>query len=174
MARKRNVLSVHDFAYSSAQGRRRLLQFLGSFDGQADKVSMHLPSSDPLVFDFARNCAAANTVLQARLIGAKAALEAGSSPYDFILNLKLKDKVCAWNQASFSVQSEGGVIRCKPSSGLTDVSMDSQTLVLLLSGSLSAQDAQRLGLAEGDSTALHALSSLAGERIPFMPGADYF
>lgn len=172
--KKENVLRVHDFAYSSPQGRAKLLQFLGSFQGQADKVKLHLPSDDPLVFDFARYIKPADTILQARLIDAQAALEAGSSPFEGRFNLKLEDGVCPWNSATLKIEIGEGRVSARASSASPDLRMNARTLVLLLSGSLSALDAQNLGLAEGDGAALRALASLAGEQRPFMPSADFF
>lgn len=171
---EKNILRVHDFAYSSAQGRDNLLRFLGSFEGQADEVTMHLASDDPLVFDYAHHSTAADTILQAKLINVQAALEGSSSPYEISFKFHLIDKICSWNNQTFALTFEGNQVSVEASSGSPDLSMKVSDLVLLLSGSVSARSLESLGRVEGDSNALRALASLAQERIPFMPRADFF
>ena len=170
---KPNLLNVHDYAYSSPQGRDNLLRFWGNFEGQAEVVRLHLPSDDPLLFDSAE-FVKRQTVVQARVVDVGAALTKLSSPHEAHFILRVKDDFCTWNNVTFDVTMEARQVEVKPTNKRADLTLDVRTLPLLLSGTLEANAAQRLGLIEGEVGAARALASLAGSRVPLLTKADFF
>ena len=170
----RSVLNVHDYAYSSPAGRRDLFAFLGSFHGQVDLVSLHLPNGEPRLLDWQAYVLKNDEALQARVVDVKLALEALPCPFETSFTLRVKDDFCEWNNQIFQVTlgEKNEVALAQGAS--PDLSLDVRTLALLLSGSLSAEAARRAGLVEGETEAVRALASLAGEQTSFMPLSDYF
>ena len=167
-----NRLTVKDYAYRTPAGRERLLRFWGSFQGQAEVVALHVPGDEPLLFDYARYIKHPDTVLQARIVDVKLALEALPGGDNASFTLSVTDDI--YDRQSYTVVTEDGRVSVTAFSGEPDLTLDAKTLALLLSGGLSAEAAFRYGRLEGDLSAAQALSSLAGKRLPFMAQADYF
>ncbi len=170
----RSVLNVHDYAFLSPAGRRNLFAFLGSFHGQVDVVSLHLPSDEPHLLDWQAYVLNNDEALQARVVDVKLALEALPCPSETSFILRVEDDFCEWNNQIFQVTlgEENEVALAQGAS--PDFSLNVRTLALLLSGSLNAEAARRAGLLEGNTKVARALVSLAGERTSFMPLSDYF
>ena len=170
----RSVLNVHDYAFLSPAGRRNLFAFLGSFHGQVDMVSLHLPSDEPHLLDWQAYVLNNDEALQARVVDVKLALEALPCPSETSFILRVEDDFCEWNNQIFQVTlgEENEVALAQGAS--PDFSLNVRTLALLLSGSLNAEAARRAGLLEGNTKVARALVSLAGERTSFMPLSDYF
>ena len=171
---ERSVLNVHDYAFLSPEGRHNLFAFLGSFHGQVDRVSLHLPNGEPHLLDWQAYVLKNDHVLQARVVDVKIALESLSSTRETSFTLRVADDFCEWNNQTFAVTlgEKNEVVLAQTSS--PDLSLDVRTLALLLSGSLNATEARRAGLLEGDVEVARALASLVGERTSFMPLSDYF
>ena len=170
---KPNLLNVHDYAYSSPQGRDNLLRFWGNFEGQAEVVRLHLPSDDPLLFDSAE-FVKRQSVVQARVVDFSVALTQLSSPQEAHFTLKVEDDFCPWNNATFEVKMNKEQVEVEPTNKSADLTLDVRTLPLLLSGTIEANAAERLGLIEGEVGAARALASLSGNRVPFLIKADFF
>ena len=171
---ERSVLNVHDYAFLSPAGRRNLFTFLGSFHGQVDRVSLHLPDGEPHLLDWQAYVLENDEALQARVVDVKIALESLSSTRETFFTLRVADDFCKWNNQTFAVTlGEKNEVALSQTSS-PDLSLDVRTLALLLSGSLSAEAVRRAGLLEGDVEVARALASLAGERTSFMPLSDYF
>ena len=170
---KPNLLDVHDYAYSSPQGRDNLLRFWSNFEGQAEVVRLHLPSDDPLLYDSAE-FVKRQSVVQARVVDVSAALGQLSSPQEIHFTLTIEDDFCTWNNTTFAVTMEAGQVEVAPTNKRADLTLDVRTLPLLLSGTIEADAAARLGMLEGELGAARALASLAGNRVPFLIKADFF
>ena len=169
------TLTVEDYAYSSPEGRSHLWRFVGSFHGQADRVRLHLPGDEPLLFDLQGYVEANRSSFQARVVDVPRALHGLFSKDTLSFTLKVHDDFCAWNDGVFGLElSPRGTKVEKVEAEDADVSLDVRALPLLLSGGVNARTAQRTGLAEGDLEYLEALTTLAGGRVPFMAKADYF
>ena len=171
---EQTVLEVHDYAYSSPAGRRDLFAFLGSFYGQVDVISLHLPSDEPRLLDWQAYVRKNTHALQARVVDVTLALEALPCPFETSFVLRVEDDFCDWNSQVFQVTLGEKNKVAQGQSTSPDLSLDIRALALLLSGSLSAEVARRAGMLEGDVEAASALTSLAGGRTSFMPLSDYF
>ncbi len=170
----RSVLNVHDYAFLSPEGRHNLFAFLGSFHGQVDVVSLHLPSGEPHLLDWQAYVHKNDEALQARVVDVKIALESLSSTRETSFTLRVADDFCERNNQTFAVTLGEKTEMALAQTSSPDLSLDVKTLALLLSGSLNATEARRAGLLEGDVEVARALASLAGERTSFMPLSDYF
>ncbi len=167
-------LNVHDYAFTSPAGRRNLFTFISSFHGQVDVIHMHLPSDEPHLLDLQAYVRRNTHALQARIVDVKLVLESLSSSSETSFTLRVEDNFCAWNNQTFAVTlAERNEVALSQTT-TPDLSLDIRTLVLLLSGSVSAAAARRSGLVKGDMGVARALTSLANERVPFMPLSDYF
>ncbi|MCA9836910.1 MAG: GNAT family N-acetyltransferase [Trueperaceae bacterium] len=173
-SRDPNRLVVHDYAYASPKGRETLLAFLAGFQGQADLVDLHLAANDPLYWQYASDYPRASNQMQARIVDVKSALEPLISFQDTSFLLQVHDPFCDWNHGTFRLIMDQGNLSVEPASGQADISLSISHLALLVSGTVSAQSAQMLGLFEGSLGAAKALSSLAAGFIPFMPRSDFF
>ena len=181
---KTQTLIVHDYAFATPAGRAELFRFLGSFYGQAELVSLHLPGDEPLAFDLQNYHTNELPGLQARIVDLPAALEPLTCSADKTFTLHLTDPFCPWNDGAWEVtlSPTGSAVTPAlepPAQGLDltsldTISLDVGTLTQLLCGALSGAAALRTGRAEGDASTVAALASLAGGRTPFMPGSDYF
>lgn len=175
--RERNAtqtLTVHDYAFASPAGREALFRFIGAFHGQADLISLHLPADEPLAFDIQRHHSNRVPLLQARVADLGAALGPLVSPTEASFALRVRDPFCAWNDGVFRVTLGPSGSTLAPSRETPQLSLDISTLTQLVTGALGAGAALRAGLAEGDIGVAQALTALSAERIPFMPGSDYF
>ena len=170
------TLTVKDYAYSSPEGRSHLWRFIGSFYGQADRVRLHLPGDEPLLFDLQGYVEANRSSFQARVVDVTRALSGLSCETALDFTLGVRDDFCEWNDGVFRLElSPNGVqVEKVGAAKNADVSLDVRALPLLLSGGVNARTAQRIGLAEGDLKYLEALTTLAGGRVPYMAKADYF
>jgi len=170
----RTELSVHDYAYTSPEGRARLLTFIGAFHGQAERVTLHLPADEPLLFDLQGYVTPDAPTLQARIVDVKLALEALPSTFVSTFVLRVRDDFCGWNDGTFQIEMSASGNRVTTAQASPDLTLDVRTLALLLSGGSSTHAAGRAGLLEGDMAAAGALGALSGGRRPFMPRSDYF
>ena len=106
------TLVVHDYAFASPAGRERLWRFVGSFYGQADLISLHLPSDEPLGFDLHRYHTNALPILQTRITNLQAALGPLSSA-EKTFKLRVDDP-CSPNDGVFHVAPRSGRQRRHP------------------------------------------------------------
>jgi len=167
------TLVVHDYAFSSPAGREQLWRFIGSFYGQADLISLHLPSDEPLGFDLHRHHTNALPILQARITNLQAALGPLKSA-EKTFELHVYDPFCNPNDGVFHVALAPTGSTVTRSSGTPDLSLQIGTLSQLVAGALSPAGAARAGLLEGDVEVAEALASLSARRVTFMPSSDYF
>ena len=167
------TLIVHDYAFASPAGRERLWRFVGSFYGQADLISLHLPSDEPLGFDLHRYHTNALPILQARITNLQTALGPLSSA-EKTFKLRVYDPFCILNDGVFHVALGPTGSAVTRSSGTPDLSLQIGTLSQLVAGALSPTGLVRAGLVEGDAAVAEALASLSAGRTTFMPSSDYF
>lgn len=170
------TLTVHDYAFSSPAGRAALFGFIGSFYGQADLVSLHLPQDEPLGWDLQNFHTNKLPILQARITDLRAALATLSSPAEQTLTLTVRDPLRPPNDGTFSVTltPDGGTVTAPAGQNNPALALDIGTLTQLVVGALRPDAALRCGLAEGDLAAAQALYALGGGRVTFMPSSDYF
>ncbi len=170
------TLTVHDYAFSSPAGRANLFRFVGSFYGQADQISLHLPQDEPLAWDLQTFHTNKLPVLQARITDLQAALGPLTSGLEQTLTLTVRDPLCAWNDGTFSVAltPAGSTVRAGNAPDTPTLALDIGTLTQLVVGALPPDAALRCGLAEGDLAAAQALYALGSGRVTFMPSSDYF
>jgi len=167
------TLVVHDYAFASPAGRERLWRFVGSFYGQADLISLHLPSDEPLGFDLHHYHTNELPALQARITNLQAALGPLRSA-EKTFELRVDDPFCSPNDGVFHVALGPTGSTVTRSSGTPDLSVQIGTLSQLVAGALSPAGAMRAGLAEGDVAVAEALASPSAGRTTFMPSSDYF
>ena len=171
---KAQTLIVHDYAFATPAGREQLFRFLGAFYGQAELISLHLPSDEPLAFDLQTYHTNELPILQARIVDVKAALEPLVSPVAKTFTLRVHDLFCEWNDGVLEVELGPSGSSVTPSHKTSTLALDISTLTQLLSSALSAAAAQRAGLLDGDIHVAETLASLSNGCVPFMPSSDYF
>lgn len=170
------TLTVHDYAFSSPAGRAALFRFVGSFYGQADRISLHLPDDEPLAWDLQTFHTNELPALQARITDLQAALGPMTSPLEQTLTLTVRDPLCTWNDGTFAVAltPAGNTVTAHTGQNDPALTLDIGALTQLVVGALRPDAALRCGLAEGDLAAAQALYALSGGRVTFMPSSDYF
>lgn len=170
------TLTVHDYAFSSPAGRAALFKFIGSFHGQANLISLHLPPDERLGWDLQNFHTNKLPILQARITDLQAALGSLSSPAEQTLTLTVRDPLCSWNDGTFAVTltPDGSTAREGRALNTPALALDIGTLTQLVAGALRPETALRSGLAEGDLAAAQALAALGGGYTTFMPSSDYF
>ena len=167
-------LLVRDLAYRSASGRERLFALLASFEGQVDRVRLHLPPGDPVALDRAAYSTANAPELQLRLVDLQAGLGSLSWPEPVSLTLRVVDADCPWNDGVFGIELGEDGAAVKPSSATPAASIGVRALTSLLCNAATPESLLADGLAEGSAAALAPLTrALAGHPV-FKPHADHF
>jgi predicted acetyltransferase len=175
-------LEVIDLGYASRAGRDRLFGFLASFEGQAARVTIDLPSSDPLVWDWAGwHPAAGRPTLMARIADLRVALAAlrwpptASADRDPVpvFTMRVRDAFAPWNEGTYRVEvgADGTTVAAATGS---ETDLDVRALPLLVSGAATPDAVRRAGLAEGEPRPLEALARLAAGRTPYQAPEDFF
>lgn len=168
------TLTVHDYAFTTPAGRERVFGFVGSFYGQVERVSLHLPNDEPLAFDLQRYHTNELPALQARIVDLAAALGPLTSDAEATLNVRVEDTFCPWNSGTFRLELGPNGTRVNPTGAEAETTLDVATLTRLVTGALTPAAALCAGLASGDTRALEILAALSRDTIPFMPSSDYF
>lgn len=168
------TLVVHDYAFASPAGREGLWRFVGSFYGQVERISLHLPQGEPLAFDLQRHHTNQLPLLQARVVDLGAALRPLRRPAEYHFTLGVRDPFCSPNDGAFEVTLGPTGASVAPSTRPPELSLSVGTLTQLLTGALSAEAAGRAGLLQGDGAVAQALAALGAGRTTFMPSSDYF
>ncbi len=170
------TLTVHDYAFSSPAGRAALFKFIGSFYGQANFISLHLPPDEPLGWDLQNVHTNKLPILQARITDLQTALGPLSSPLEQTLTLNVRDPLCPPNDGTFAVTltPDGTTVSKTVIPNAPALSLGIGTLTQLVVGALRPEVALRSGLAEGDLQAAQALAALSSGYVTFMPSSDYF
>lgn len=165
---------VRDLAYASPAGRVALLDFLGAFDGQVDRVSFQLPPDDPLVLDRVGRYAQARGTLQVRIADLAAAFAPFAPTTPGATTLAVRDEFCPWNDGTFALAwgPEGTHVERSKANPVASLSVTA--LPALLVGAMTAEAAVAVGWAEGDLDALRSVASLNGGRPPYASPADFF
>ncbi|MFW6053473.1 MAG: GNAT family N-acetyltransferase [Persicimonas sp.] len=166
-------LVVCDYAFESPRGRVEIFDFLNNFAGQVDTVRLQLPSDDPLVMEWSNFMVPHPHPLHARIVDAAGALTGWPAEDDLEFTVAVSDDVCAWNNATFRIEVAGGLTRASRVEEPPAVSVDVRGLAQILSGSVTAEAASRVGLASGAPEAVGALCGLS-RRPCHMSLADYF
>lgn len=168
------TLVVHDYAFSTPGGREGLWRFVGSFYGQVERISLHLPPDEPLAFDLQHHHTNQLPLLQARIVDLGAALRPLRSPAEHRFTLGVRDAFCSPNDGAFEIALGPTGSAVTPSARAPELSLSIGTLTQLLTGALGAEAAERAGLLEGDLAAARALTAPGAGRTTFMPSSDYF
>jgi predicted acetyltransferase len=168
------TLTVHDYAFRTPAGRERVFRFIGSFYGQADRISLHLPSDEPLALDVQNYHTNELPILQARIVDLGAALNPLESTVESTFTVRIRDDFCSWNDGVFKLTLTPSGTRVSHSDAQPEATLSVATLTQLVVGALSPTAALRAGLAEGHLQPIQTLAALGQGRIPFMPSSDYF
>ncbi len=172
----RATLKVRDMAYSSPAGRRRLFAFLAAFEGQVDRVRLHLPPGDPIALDRASYQTVHAPELQVRIVDLRAALSVLPWQEDASLTIRVVDKDCPWNDGTFDVElsGAGGATVTGSRSSDPDAALDVRALAALVTGAATPESLLADGWAEGSVAKLRPLGrALAGHPV-FKTHNDHF
>ena len=177
-------LRVIDSGYASAAGREALFGLLASFNGQSSTITIDVPASDPLAWDWAGwYPKAGRKTLMARVADVQSALGAlrarrpgadGDETVDLpAFTMGVRDAFAPWNEGSWRVTPgpEGCTVERVPNS---ETWLDVRGLTLLLSGAATPLAVRLAGLAEGDAVALSTLAALSAGRTPYQAVEDGF
>jgi len=170
----RSKLRVRDFAYASARGRELLFALLASFEGQVDRVRIHLPPGDPVALDRAAYATVNSPELQLRIVDLEAALTGLSWPRPTSLTLRVEDEDCPWNDGVFELElaEEGATVR--RSTARPDAALGVRALVALVCGAAAPASLLTDGWAEGAAESLEPLTGALARHPVFKPHADHF
>jgi predicted acetyltransferase len=166
-------LIVLDYAFETPAGRQAIFALMNNFAAQADTVRLQLATGDPLALEWSNFTVAHPHPLHARVVDAAAALTGLPAGRDVEFVIEVTDDFCAWNNANYLVDADGGQTRASTVDAPADVSVDVRALAQILSGSVTASATIRAGLAEGDAESISRLCRLTS-RPCFMPLSDYF
>lgn len=171
----RQILNVRSFGYSSPAGRAGLFDLLGAFEGQVDKVRVHLPPGDKVALDRAAYYTVKDAELQLRIVDLAAAIQDLDWPEPAKLTLGLADPDCPWNDGVFTVEvGPEGAAATPAHSREPDASMDIQALAALITGAATPETLIADGRAVGSAGKLRPLAqALAGYPV-FKPNNDHF
>lgn len=169
-------LFVHDFAYSSPAGRRRLWSYLASFAGQVEELLVMLPPGEPLTALYGDRYPQRMNGLQVRVVDLPAALTGLRAPVESGFTLALEDPGCPWQAGRWRVElgPDGCEVRPAPAGASADVAMGPLGLAAALFGAQDPGSMLATGTAEGSLEPLVALSGLLARHPVFMPRADHF
>lgn len=170
------VLHVVDAAWTDPSGRARVLAMLGAWRGQAGRVRLDLPETDPLALDEADAFGRPRTVLQARIVDVAAALAPLGSSRAAARGhavLRIVDPQCDWNDGVWSVELDETGSRARRSDATPEATLTIGGLAAVLGGVPPAA-VHAVGDAEGELAPLQALATLTDEQPPFLGRADHF
>ncbi len=167
-------LHVSDLAWATPAGRERLGRFLRSFEGQVERVHVHLPPGDALLLDATARHAVRTPLLQVRLVDMAAALAPLTAPRPSHWRLALEDEECPWNRGVFAMALGPEGCTVEPDDGPADARLHVRALAALLTGAATPELLLADGRADGDRRALHALAELMRGQPPFQTEIDRF
>lgn len=173
---REGTLHVVDAAWRDAAGRRRVLDLLGAWRGQVDRVLIDLPAGDPLARDETPHHAAPRAILQARIVDVAAAFRPLRGPRDAAPRvdvIEVDDSFCDWNAGRWRLRVEPEGCEATPTQAEAAVRVDVRGLAALLAGVPPAA-LHAAGLADGDPAALAPLAGTVASHPPFLGGADHF
>lgn len=169
-----NTLWATDVAYASAGGRGRLWRFLRAFEGQVERVRLHLPPGEPLLVDWQGRHGRRTPVLQVRVADVRAALTALRAPRQGLWRVRIHDELCPWNEGVFEMDLGPDGCTALPGSGRPDAELHVGALAALLGHAATPELMVADGRAAGELAALHALAELTRGQPPFVAEADGF
>ncbi|MDZ7702124.1 MAG: GNAT family N-acetyltransferase [Halobacteriales archaeon] len=159
------VLQVNDFGAPDDGAAVNLLRFLHRHEGQVDALRIHAPVDDQL-FDLVEDPRSVELTVRpgpmGRLVDVAASLEALSAPdgIEATVTLAVEDRLCDWNDGSFTVEAAGGAYHVERGAGDgPEASLPVGTLSRLAVGSVTAERAALAGGLEGDDAAVEALAA---------------
>lgn len=167
-------LRVSDLAWATPAGRGRLGRFLRAFEGQVERVHVHLPPGDALLLDASARHAVRTPLLQVRLVDVAAALAPLAAPRSSHWRLRLEDEECPWNRGVHAVTLGPEGCSVEPDNGPADASLHVRALAALLTGAAGPETLLADGRAEGEPKALHAVAALMRGQPPFQAAIDGF
>jgi predicted acetyltransferase len=174
---KPEVLVVRDFAYLSGAGRDAVLQFLAAFDGDFEKIRVHVPPGDSLLLDHGAWHTVRTPLLQVRVVDVVTALEQLRAPVAATFTLRVQDDDCGWNDGAFAVDlaPDGAEVRKLPDfAGDTDAALHVRALAALLGQAAPPESLLGDGRAEGSLPALRTVASTTAGHPPFTANVDYY
>ncbi len=167
-------LRVTDLAWATPEGRERLGRFLRSFEGQVERVRLHLPPGDRLLLDASARHAARTKLLQVRVVDVAAALAPLAAPRTSRWRLALEDDQCPWNRGVFDVRLGPEGCSAERGDGPADARLHVRDLAALIAGGAVPAVLLADGRAEGEPEALHALAELMRDQPTFQAEIDDF
>jgi predicted acetyltransferase len=177
-------LRVIDHGHATPTGRAALLGLLASFQGQASRVVIDVPSSDPLAWEWSTRSARrghrtpmarpADVPAALSRLRARRAADEGEEAFELeAFTLAVRDPVAPWNDGSWRVAPgpDGCLVE---RAARAEATVDVRGLTLLVAGAATPRAVRAAGLAEGLARPLEALAALAGGRTPYQSPEDSF
>jgi predicted acetyltransferase len=136
--RKDETIEIHDIAWVDYEAMIGMLQFIGMFEGAAEKLAMR--SSPEFVAElFWNNLYNIHTENQwmgmSRVVNVKRALELMKKPEeDGKFVIKVVDDFAAWNNNTYAVEYGGGDCKVSESTSNADIETSARALVHMILG----------------------------------------
>jgi len=165
-------LRVTDVAWSTPAGRQHLGRFLRAFDGQFERVRVHLPPGDAVLLDHEARHSVATPLLQVRVVDVATALAPLAAATPSRWRIAFEDGDCPWNDGVFDVRLTPDGCRMTPTRGSADARLDVRALCALVTGAAPASAVLADGRAEGEPQALRALAELMRGQPTFQAAVD--
>lgn len=170
------ILHVVDAAWTDPAGRERVLAMLRAWRGQADRVRLDLPATDPIAVNDAHAFGRDRTVLQARIADVAAALAPLGSARAAVRGravVRVRDALCAWNDGVWRIELGATGSRARRTDDAPEATVTVGGLAAVLGGVPPAA-VRAVGEAEGELAPLQALATLTDAQPPFLGRADHF
>jgi predicted acetyltransferase len=174
---KNKVFTVKEMVYSTLNGRKLLLQFIGNHDSMAENAEMMVPEDDQLALlvEEPRFEQKLIPYFMARIVDVSAFLADYPFRVDGKVTLQVKDEFFPENNGSYPLQIENGraeVIAIDGMSGTQTVHCSIQILTGMLLGYRRPLDYYKLGQLQADRETILLLEKIIPERNTFF--ADFF
>lgn len=169
-----DVLEVQDVAWVDGAARERVLDLLGAWRGQVERMRIDLPSDDPLAMDEGPRHGMRRPSLQARIVDLEAALRPlRTFGTGGARRVRVRDADLPWNDGTWKITVGPDGTEAARATGAAEAEVSVAALISLLSGTPPAVLADR-GEVQGDPQALWDLFASTANHPPFLGGADYF
>ena len=178
---KNNRLAVRDFAYSTLNGWKLLLQFIANHDSMANKVELTVPENDSLalLLENPRFNQKINNYFMARIVDVHSFFEQFpfvqlSEPFES-LTIAVEDSFFKENSGVYQLSNRETAIEIeKTDQEQSEIQCSIQMLTMMFLGYKRPLELYQLDLIQGDQRKIEQLESLIPKQQTFLATADSF
>lgn len=176
---KGNVFHVKDAAFSTLNGRKQLLAFIGNHDSMAEHVQWQMAVNDPLplLTEEPRFEQKRSPYFMARIVDVEGFLRQypfAETSYEAELTIAVQDDFLPENTGQYrlSINQRQITVTTVTSAKTADIVMDVQQLVQILLGYKRPQELSAADLIKGEAPSIELLEAITPRAQTFLP--DFF